>query len=355
MVLQNYTFEPNVLRQKKIILIKFDFNERLKNDLRKKFPSARWSNTKKSWYLPDLPSVRTALKLEAQDRMLEKISIIHPINKEAYGNLHKQLTLKKYSSNTKRMYMSEFLHLLSLLGDFFVDDLSPKRLKDYFLYCVKVEKMSERKLNGKINAIKFYFEQVLHRPKMFFDIPRPKKPITLPKMLSKYEVKKILLVTSNLKHKIALKLSYGMGLRVSEVVNLKIKDIDSKRMLVHVRGAKGKKDRYVPLPKSLLKDLREYYISYKPKVFLLEGQYGGAYAKSSVQQVFKTAMKKARIKKDIGIHGLRHSYATHLLESGADMRFIQELLGHNSIKTTQVYTKVTTQALHKVISPLDTL
>jgi len=355
MVLHNYAFVPDVHRQKKIILIKFDFNELLKNDLRKRFPSTRWSSTKKSWYLPDLPSVRTALKLEAQDRMLEKISIIHPINQEAYGNLHKQLTLKKYSSNTKRMYMSEFLHLLSLLGDFFVDDLSPKRLKDYFLYCVKVEKMSERKLNGKINAIKFYFEQVLHRPKMFFDIPRPKKPITLPKMLSKYEVKKILLVTSNLKHKIALKLSYGMGLRVSEVVNLKIKDIDSKRMLVHVRGAKGKKDRYVPLPKSLLKDLREYYISYKPKVFLLEGQYGGAYAKSSVQQVFKTAMKKARIKKDIGIHGLRHSYATHLLESGADMRFIQELLGHNSIKTTQVYTKVTTQALHKVISPLDTL
>ena len=143
MVLHNYAFEPDELRQKKVILVKFEFNHRLKTDLQKRFPSVKWSKTKKSWYLPDLPSVRTALKIDRQDRMLEKISIIHPINQQAYSNLHKQLTLKKYSSNTKRMYMSEFLHLLLLLEDFFVDDLSPKRLKDYFLYCVKVEKMSE--------------------------------------------------------------------------------------------------------------------------------------------------------------------------------------------------------------------
>ena len=355
MKFKNYTFEIATHKNQNIILVKFDYNLILKKELKNRFPSVKWSATKKSWYLPDLPAVRNALKLSPKEPVASKVEQIHPINQEAYLNLNKQLILKEYSASTKRIYLAEFMHLLQLLDDFYVGNLSPKRLKDYFLYCIKIEKMKERKMNGKINAIKFFFEQVLHRPKMFFDIPRPKKPLTLPKMLSKYEVKKLFRVTNNLKHKIALQLTYGMGLRVSEVVNLKLNDIDSKRMVVHLKGAKGKKDRYVPLPKSILPGLREYYITYKPKTFLLEGQYGGAYARSSLQQVFKNAMNKAGINKEIGIHGLRHSYATHLLESGADMRFIQELLGHNSIKTTQVYTKVTPRSISKIKSPLDSL
>ncbi len=352
---KKYHFIPDTHKGLDVILIQFQYNQGLINDLRQRFPSAKWSATKKSWYLPDLPVVRMALKLSPKDKVKKRALKIHAVNQQAYLNLNKQLALKQYSSNTKRMYLSEFFHLLSLLDDYRVEDLSPKRLKDYFLYCIKVEKMGERKMNGKINAIKFYFEQVLNRPKMFFDIPRPKKPSTLPKMLSKSEVKKLFRVTTNLKHKIALQLTYGMGLRVSEVVRLRLVDIDSKRMVVHVSGAKGKKDRYVPLPESILPSLREYYLTYKPKEYLLEGQYGVAYAKSSLQQVFKMAMRKARIKKEIGIHGLRHSYATHLLESGADMRFIQELLGHHSIKTTQVYTKVTLRSKSKIKSPLDDL
>ena len=351
----NYTFVTDKHKEKNVILVQFEYSSELKQQLRQKFPSAKWSATKKSWYLPDLPAVRDALRLKIQNKAKTKAAKIHPINQEAYLDLDQQLTLKKYSPSTKRIYLAEFFHLLTLLDDYNVADLSPKRLKDYFLYCVNVEKMRERKMNGKINAIKFYFEQVLNRQKMFFDIPRPKKPLTLPKMLSKSEVKKLFTVTTNLKHQVALKLSYGMGLRVSEVVGLKINDIDSKRMVVHVKGAKGKKDRYVPLPKSILPSLREYYISYRPQVYLFEGQYGGTYAKSSLQQVFKKAMQKAGIRKEIGIHGLRHSYATHLLEAGADMRFIQELLGHNSIKTTQVYTKVTPRSKSKIKSPLDSL
>ena len=351
----NYTFKKSVHRNQNVILIGFQYSQKLKTDLKEKFPSVKWSATKKSWYLPDLPVVRKALHLKPKNTVLQKVQTIHPINQNAYIQLNEALSLKNYSPSTKRIYLAEFYHLLSLLDDYNVNDLNPKRLKDYFLYCLKIEKMGERKLNGKINAIKFYFEQVLHRPKMFFDIPRPKKALKLPKMLSKSEVKKLFKVTTNLKHRIALMLCYGMGLRVSEVVNLKLTDIDSKRMVVHICGAKGKKDRYVPLPLSILPDLREYYIAYKPKVFLFEGQYGGAYARSSMQQVFKKAMEKANIKKNIGIHGLRHSYATHLLESGADMRFIQELLGHNSIKTTQVYTKVTPRSLSNIKSPLDNL
>jgi len=355
MKLSHYTFITDQHRGKNVILVQFSYNNHLKIALKKRFPSARWSASKKSWYLADLPVVRRELQMQEKNTVPGKALGIHPVNQEAYYALNNQLVLKAYSKSTIKIYLAEFYHLLKLLDDYPVENLNPKRLKDYFLYCIRLEKMGERKLNGKINAIKFYFEQVLHRPKMFFDIPRPKKAISLPKMLSKTEVKKLFNVTQNLKHKLALKLCYGMGLRVSEVVNLKIEHINSKRMVVHVVGAKGKKDRYVPLPKSILPMLRQYYLIYKPKIYLFQGQYGGAYGKSSLQQVFRLAMKKANIKKQIGIHGLRHSYATHLLEAGADMRFIQELLGHYSIKTTQVYTKVTPRSISKIQSPLDTM
>jgi site-specific recombinase XerD len=146
-----------------------------------------------------------------------------------------------------------------------------------------------------------------------------------------------------------------MGLRVSEIVGLKISDVDSNRMIVHIESGKGKKDRYTPLPHSVLEGLREYYKAYQPKDFLFEGQYGGQYSIRSVQAVFKTAMKKAKINKAVGIHGLRHSYATHLMEAGTDMVYIQKLLGHKDIKTTQIYAKVTDKQLSRVKSPLDDL
>jgi integrase/recombinase XerD len=355
MNLAKYKYVSGKHRDKNVIYIYFPYNATLKKELRKAFPSVTYSATKKCWYLPDLPTVRKALNLKDQKIGQKLLTKIHPVNDQAFRDYRSQLQLKAYSKNTQRMYLAEFSELLHILGNYPVQDLNPKRLKDYFLYCVKTLKMKERKMNGKINAIKFYFEQVLHRDRMFFDIPRPKKPSTLPKLLSRKEVKAIIDHTENFKHKIAIKLCYGMGLRVSETVNIKIKDIDSSRMLVHIVGAKGKKDRYVPLPESILEDLRHYYKVYEPKEYLLEGRYGGMYSKSSLQSVFKKAMLKAGIKKKIGIHGLRHSYATHLLESGADLRFIQELLGHNSIKTTQVYTKVTLRSRSKIKSPLDTL
>ena len=350
-----YRFSFSQHRGRSIVQVRFKFDTHLQEALRARFPSAKWSKTKKTWYLPDLPSIRSALQLEPKSLVDSRLVKVHPVNQNALIAMHEQLKLKQYSTNTIRQYLSEFHHLLLLLKAFPIKKMTPKRLKDYFLYCVEKERMAERKLNGKINAIKFYFEQVLHRPKMFFDIPRPKKPQVLPKALSKREVKKLFAVTTNIKHLVALQLAYGMGLRVSEVVNLKISDIDTERMIVHVRSAKGKKDRYVPLPVSLLHLLRRYYLDYRPEDYLLEGQYSGQYAKVSVQNIFKTAMRKAGIQKTIGVHGLRHSYATHLLESGADMRFIQELLGHNSIMTTQVYTKVTPRSLSKIISPLDNL
>lgn len=187
------------------------------------------------------------------------------------------------------------------------------------------------------------------------EIPRPQKPSTLPKVLSEKDIQKLFDVVSNPKHLLMLQLSYGMGLRVSEIVKLKIADIDSARMLVLIENSKGKKDRYVPLPETLLTSLREYYKSAKPKLYLFEGAQGGQYAVRSVQAVFHNALAKAKIRKKIGIHGLRHSYATHLLEYGTDMSFIQKLLGHTDIKTTEVYAKVSNTHLSKIKSPLDRL
>ena len=355
MNLSNYNFKLGNHRNKKVIWIQFPYNNDLKKQLRSKFTSVSYSATNKCWYLPDLPVIRRQLNISEEIIGLKLLKKVHSINRNAFLNYRNQLQIKAYSINTQRMYLSEFAELLYLIGGYRVEELTPKRLKDYFLYCVQELKMKERKLNGKINAIKFYFEQVMHRPKMFFDIPRPKTPSTLPKLLSKSEIKKIIKVTKNLKHKVAIKLCYGMGLRVSEVVNIKLHHIDSSRMVVHIVGAKGKKDRYVPLPLTVLNELRKYYKIYKPKEYLFEGQYGGSYSKSSLQQIFKRGLNKAGVNKKIGIHGLRHSYATHLLESGADLRFIQELLGHHSIKTTQVYTKVSYGQILKVKSPLDTL
>lgn len=348
-----YKFITTKHKNQNVIIVKFNYSLKLKNELKANFPNARWSQSKKYWYLPDTPALRKVLNLPQKKWGEQLFDKIHPINQPEFEKYIKTLTLKAYSEHTIRLYLSEFAHLLILIKSKPIQNLTPNRIKDYLLYCVKVEKMKERKLNGKINAIKFYFEQVLHKDKMFFDIPRPKKPQTLPKMLSKSEIKKIFQQVENPKHLLMLKLCYGMGLRVSEVVGIKISHIDSTRMQVLISGGKGKKDRYVNLPESILEDLRSYYKIYRPKEWLFEGRYGGQYSISSVQAVFKRAMKSANINKRVGIHGLRHSYATHLLESGANLRVIQELLGHHSIKTTQIYTHVSEKP--QVKSPLDNL
>ncbi|WP_299361667.1 tyrosine-type recombinase/integrase [Winogradskyella sp.] len=352
---QFYTFHFGVYQGKKVIWIKFPYTLTLEYKLRQNLPTAKWSPSRKRWYVNDIPVVRELLGLEIASPTQKYLSKIHSVNQLPFLEFYDQLKLKAYSKNTIRIYLAEFAHLLIILKRHKVDELSQTRLKDYFLYCVKVLHMGERKMNGKINAVKFYFEKVRHQPTMFFDIPRPKKPVTLPKMLSKSEIKRLFKVVENPKHSLILKLCYGMGLRVSEIVNLKIPHINSDRMQVLVKGAKGKKDRYVNLPTSVLEELRSYYKAYRPKGWLFEGQYGGPYSTRSAQAVFKRAMSKANINKNIGIHGLRHSYATHLLELGADLRFIQKLLGHHNIKTTQVYTHVSKRTLNNVKSPLDSL
>ncbi len=352
---KSVTYELSSHRKKDVILILFEDNPKLQERV-KKLVGVKWSRSKKAWYVLDSAQHREKFGLAPKSPIgKEALLHIHPINHPALQLYIETLQLKAYSLNTINTYRNEFAQLLCILKDKGVNELDSSRLRSYFLYCTNTLKLSENTLHSRINAVKFYFEQVLKREKFFFEIPRPKKPSILPKVINAKDIKRLFEVTTNLKHNTMLKLCYGMGLRVSEIVNLKITDIDSKNLQVFIERAKGKKDRYANLPESILEQLRAYFVAYKPKKYLFEGQYGDQYSIRSAQKVFADALKKAKINKNVGIHGLRHSFATHLLEAGTDISFIQELLGHNDLKTTLRYTHVSQQTIKNIKSPLDKL
>ena len=217
-------------------------------------------------------------------------------------------------------------------------------------------RLSSSYQNQIVNAIKLFFRTTQNRVIDIEKIHRPKRAKVLPNVLSKDEVKAILEAHSNLKHKTMLSLIYSCGLRCGELLALQPVHIDSKRNIVLLKNSKGKKDRIAPLSPKILNMLREYFIAYKPKVYLFEGQVAGQpYDSRSLQMVLKQALTKAKIEKPVTLHWLRHSYATHLLESGTDLRYIQELLGHNSSKTTEIYTHVSTKSIQQIKSPFDDL
>jgi integrase/recombinase XerD len=347
---QTIKYELGEHQNKTVIFIRFEFDLELNKQV-KKITGIKWSRTKKVWFVADNLHNRRKFGLPPKTALTN----FHAINQPAFIKFTETLHLKAYSENTIRTYQNEFAQLLQIIKAKNVDDLDAEKLRSYFLYCIKTLKLSENTIHSRLNAVKFYFEQVLHRDKFFFDIPRPKKPSILPKVINVRDIKKLFAVTTNLKHNTMLKLCYGLGLRVSEIVNLKITDIDSGNMQVLIEHAKGKKDRYANLPESILEQLRDYFREYRPQIYLFEGQFGGQYSVRSCQKVFSQALEKAKINKVIGIHGLRHSFATHLLESGTDISFIQQLLGHNDIKTTLRYTHVSKQTLKNIKSPLDTI
>lgn len=353
---ENYQIEEGRLESNHVIVFRFADNMTLRNTLKQFFPKARWSPVIKAWWVADTSFARNQLqwppRLFTGEEMMVRMS---EDNAKAFQRFLDELYLKSYSANTIKTYATEFAQLLYVLKDFPVNELSAEKLRSYLLYCIKELKLSENQVHCRLNALKFYFEQVLRQEKFFFDIPRPQKVLLLPKVLSTKEILRLFNGVDNLKHLMMLKICYGMGLRVSEVAKLRISDIDSDRMMVLISCSKNKKDRYVPLPETILEELRHYYTVYKPKEYLFEGQTGGAIAVRTIQSVFRMALKKAKINKKIGIHGLRHSYATHLLEYGTDMSFIQKLLGHNHISTTEIYAQISKKMIARVQSPLDRL
>ena len=350
-----YTFTFGSHFNQRVIYISFENKAELIAPIRQ-LRGARWNPTLKSWHVPDNKHYRDLFGLTNEFSVGKTVlSRIVPVNQNELQRMVEQLKLKGYSNNTLRCYANEFAQYLYFIKDKPARYCDGNVVRDYLLHCIEELRLTESTLHSRISGIKFYYEQVLFQEKIFVEIPRPKKQSKLPKALNVYEVKRILDAAENLKHNTMLKLCYGMGLRLSEIINLKIAHIDSKTMQVLIERGKGKKDRYVNLPASILEQLRSYYLQYKPKEYLFEGQHGGPYSARSIQEVFKKSLTKARITKKVGIHSLRHSYATHLLESGTDIRFIQELLGHNDIKTTLVYTHVSDNSIRKIVSPLDNL
>ncbi len=275
-------------------------------------------------------------------------------HQRAMQQLEETLVRRQYAYNTRKSYRNLFGSFLAYFAKEDINELTKQQIEAYLLHRVKEDVISESHQNALINAIKFYYEKVLERDRMYYDIARPVRHDPLPKVLSKAEVAQMITLTINLKHRCMLMLLYGSGLRLSEVLGLLPTDIDSKRMTICVAKSKGKKDRVVPLPDKLLVPLRNYYRAHEPVTFLFEGQTPGErYSPRSLQAVVKQAADRAGIERPVTAHMLRHSYATHLLEAGTDIRYIQEVLGHSSIKTTERYTHVAMS--QKPISPLDIL
>ena len=366
---------------------------------------ARWSRTNKCWYIPcteksyemlakaisgkailqteDLKKYllekrnnKKEVPVMNLDKMPEKAKAIKPEakvtkpvqknaafklskeNNEALQKFKQQLVLKSYSVSTIKTYTNEFMQFLHVIKDKPANEFTVSRIKDYLQYCFEKLKLSENTLHSRMNALKFYYEQVLKREKFFWEIPRPKKKLQLPKVLGEEELRKLFKALSYKKHKAILFTAYSAGLRVSEVVNLKLKHLDRSRMQIFIEKSKGKKDRYVGLSPVLLDILENYYkdIKPRPRIWLFEGQQAGTpYNARSAQKVFQLAKEKAGIHKEIGFHSLRHSFATHLLEKGIDIKYIKDLLGHFNIHTTERYLHVKKEQLINIISPLDEL
>ena len=272
---------------------------------------------------------------------------------EGYLELLEQ---KRYSPSTIKTYRAYFSDFMEYHKGRNIDRLKVADINKYILYLVNEKKISVSQQNMRINAIKFYYEQVKGGQRQYYGgITRAKEYKSLPEVLSRNEVSRILSCLSSPKHRCMISLIYSAGLRRSELLNLTPKDIISERMLVRIMG-KGRKCRYSLLSEKLLKDLREYFKEYRPQKWLFEGEKPGEqYSASALVKVLKEAASRAGIMHRVHVHMLRHSFATHLLEQGTDLRTIQELLGHNDIKTTSIYLHVTSAHKSSIPNPLDTL
>jgi integrase/recombinase XerD len=358
------------------LLLSFKYNLEIQSII-KEFANAKWSISRKCWYVPDDPGMASKLENLLKGKAILHFSDLEPalysdtcttrevdnkrseekdIDKEKIEDLRRWMINRRYSESTVDTYTG-------MLGQFF-RFIKPKKSSEiisddmvrYVNEYIIRRGLSYTYQNQTISAAKLFFNHVY---KMDLDVEtfkRPRREHRLPNVLSKEEVKSILQAPSNLKHRAMLSIIYACGLRRSELLNLKPVDIDRLRGVLLIRQSKGKKDRIAPISGGIISMCDNYIISYRPVNWLFEGQEKGSrYSEKSLESVLKQSVLKSGIKKPVTLHWLRHSYATHLLESGTDLRFIQELLGHSSSRTTEIYTHVSTKSLQNIKSPYEDL
>lgn len=375
MATRTIKLEVSEHKEQKVILLKFEKDKELIS-LVKRIPLATWSNSKAVWYVPQKSFNLTtlfetfkgiafidfsALKKNSTKNTLPQNTppTTNEPNNTPNVNLRTfQIWLyhKRYSDNTIRTYSELVKNFITHIGSKPISRITNDDVVNYIFKEIVDKGYSFAYQNQVVSALKLFFREVVKSEIDIDKIRRPRVEHKLPNVLSKDEVKRILTAPKNIKHKTMLSLIYACGLRRSELLNLKPSSIDSKRGLLIIRQAKGYKDRIVPVSEKTITMLRDYYQLYKPKRWLFEGQQPGEpYSAESLQKVLKDSIHKAKITKPVTLHWLRHSYATHLLESGTDLRYIQELLGHKSSRTTEIYTHVSTQSIQKIKSPFDDL
>ncbi|HHY26163.1 MAG TPA: tyrosine-type recombinase/integrase [Desulfitobacterium dehalogenans] len=269
--------------------------------------------------------------------------------------MEQQLILRGFSDKTRKVYLGHASRFFQAIKKD-PRNISKDDIRSYLAAQLEERKKSHAYVSQALSSIKFLFKHILRQSIDSMDIPRPKKEQKLPQVLSQAEVAKILSTVKNIKHRSILIITYSSGLRVSEAVTLTLNDLHPDRKLVRIKQGKGRKDRYTLLSDTAMKVLNEYITYYKPKKWLFSGEDPETHiSERTVQVIFKNALAKSGIKKDLSVHSLRHSFATHLLESGTDLRYIQELLGHKSSKTTEIYTHVSNKDLGRIKNPLDSI
>lgn len=364
-------------------MIYFEKNDIIISRL-KSLPEIRWSQTNKAWYVPHKKGSRNVLfqllKHEAyidyeafkegpgalpnQSSNIPKPKLritrmpteLSADKQQELDKLKNWMFSKRYSSSTIDTYLDALSVFFRYFSEKPISEISNEDLIHFNNNYILANGHSSSYQNQVVNALKLFYRIIEDRSMNPELIHRPKRQKLLPNVLSKEEVKLILNAHSNIKHKAMLSLIYSCGLRCGEVLKLKPEHIDSKRRLLIIKQAKGRKDRIAPLSPKIIELLENYSEVTKPMIYLFEGQIKGSpYDQRSLQNVLKQALEKAGIQKPVTLHWLRHSYATHLLESGTDLRYIQEILGHSSSKTTEIYTHVSTKSIQTIISPFDYL
>ncbi|OCL26613.1 integrase [Orenia metallireducens] len=341
-----------VNKNEDFLVVSFKYSEKRVERIRQ-LRGRRWDAEDKVWIVPySFDNIKKIKEIFKDEKVVLNFEYFSE-NEITIKKFIECLRLKGYSKRTEDVYLSHIRQFINFSNES-IDKVRAEDIKRYLLFLLNERKLSHSFVNQAVSALKFLFAKVLKKDNITIGIPRPRKEKKLPQVLSEKEVVRILESLDNQKHKTILYLVYSAGLRVGEVVKLKCEDIDSDRMLIRVRQGKGRKDRYTTLSYLALDVIRDYYKVYNPKKWLFSGAKPDTHlTKRTVQKIFKKACSKAKIKKDVSVHDLRHSFATHLLERGTDLRYIQELLGHKSSRTTEVYTHVSKKSISKIESPLD--